>query len=51
MGLYYKELKEMNLHLSGESVPAGTHFLNLPFGTAERFWTFFNTWLKDCNCR
>jgi membrane-bound lytic murein transglycosylase D len=49
MGLYYKELKEMNPHLSGESVPAGTHFLNLPFGTAERFWTFFNDW--NCNCR
>ncbi len=47
MGLYYKELKEMNPHLSGDSVPAGTHFLNLPFGTAQRFWTFFNTWIKD----
>lgn len=51
MGLYYKELKEMNPHLSGESIPAGTHFLNLPFGTSERFWTFFNNWKKDCNCR
>jgi len=47
MGLYYKELKEMNPHLSGDSVPAGTHFLNLPFGSAQRFWTFFNTWTKN----
>jgi hypothetical protein len=51
MGLYYKDLKEMNLHLPGESIPAGTHFLNLPFGTAERFWTFFNDWIRDCNCK
>jgi membrane-bound lytic murein transglycosylase D len=51
MGLFYKDLKEMNPHFSGESIPAGMHFLNLPFGTSERFWPFFNTWKKDCNCR
>ncbi|OGP55380.1 MAG: hypothetical protein A2162_11710 [Deltaproteobacteria bacterium RBG_13_52_11b] len=51
MGRYYKELKEMNPHFSGESIPAGTHFLNLPFGTSELFWTFFNNWKKDFNSR
>jgi len=51
MGLYYKDLKEMNFHLSGESIPAGTHFVNLPFGTSERFWTYFNNWKKECNCK
>ena len=33
----YKEIKEMNLHLSGEVIPAGIHFLNLPAGMTERF--------------
>ncbi len=47
IGFYYKEVKEMNLHLSNESIPAGTHFLNLPSGTSERFWTFFNNWKKE----
>jgi hypothetical protein len=36
----------MNLHLSEETIPAGVHFLNLPAGTSDRFWTFFNTWKK-----
>jgi membrane-bound lytic murein transglycosylase D len=49
MGLYYKDLKEMNLHFSGDSIPAGIHFLNLPPGTSERFWPFFNTWRKECD--
>lgn len=44
LGIPYKEIKEMNLHLSGESIPAGTHFLNLPPGTSERFWAFFSRW-------
>jgi len=47
IGSYYKELKEMNLHLSEETIPPGTHFLNLPPGTSERFWTFFSTWKKE----
>ena len=33
----YKEIKEMNLHVSGEVVPTGIQFLNLPAGTTERF--------------
>lgn len=47
IGGYYKEIKEMNLHFTEESVPAGTHFLNLPPGTSERFWIFFNNWRKE----
>jgi membrane-bound lytic murein transglycosylase D len=47
IGSYYKEVKEMNLHLSEETIPPGTHFLNLPPGTSERFWTFFSTWKKE----
>jgi len=46
IGFYYKDLKEMNLHLPDEAIPAGTHFLNLPSGTSERFWSFFNNWKK-----
>ena len=49
MGLSYKEVKEMNPHFSRESIPAGIHFLNLPFGASERFWTFFNDWKKGCD--
>ncbi len=41
IGSYYKEVKEMNLHLSEETIPAGTHFLNLPPGSSDRFWAFF----------
>ena len=47
IGSYYKEVKEMNLHLSEETIPAGIHFLNLPPGTSDRFWTFFSTWKKS----
>jgi len=46
IGSYYKEVKEMNLHLSEETIPTGTHFLNLPPGTSDRFWAFFSTWKK-----
>ena len=49
MGLYYKEIREMNPHFSGESIPAGIHFLNLPFGSSGGFWTFFNNWRKERN--
>ena len=41
IGFFYKEMKEMNPHLSEETIPLGIHFLNLPLGTSERFWTFF----------
>jgi hypothetical protein len=47
IGFHYKDLKEMNLHLSDEVIPAGIQFLNLPSGTSERFWSFFNNWKKD----
>lgn len=46
-GLFYKEIKEMNPHLSDETIPPGTHFLNLPLGTSERFWLFFSAWKKE----
>jgi hypothetical protein len=47
IGSYYKEIKEMNLHLFEETIPPGIHFLNLPPGTAEKFWAFFNSWKKE----
>jgi hypothetical protein len=47
IGSYYKELKEMNLHLSEETIPVGIHFLNLPPGASERFWAFFFVWKKS----
>ena len=47
IGSYYKEVKEMNLHLSEEAIPVGIHFLNLPPGTSDRFWTFFFAWKKS----
>ena len=47
IGFYYKEIKEMNLHFPEETIPAGTQFLNLPPGTSERFWIFFNHWKKE----
>jgi hypothetical protein len=46
IGSYYKEVKELNLHLSEENIPAGTQFLNLPPGTSDLFWAFFNAWKK-----
>ena len=47
VGTYYKEVKEMNLHLSDETIPAGIHVLNLPLGSSDRFWTFFLGWKKE----
>jgi len=47
IGFYYKEIREMNLHLSEESIPPGIHFLNLPPGSSEKFWAFFSTWKKE----
>jgi membrane-bound lytic murein transglycosylase D len=47
VGFFYKDIKEMNLHLSEETIPIGVHFLNLPAGTSERFWAFFSTWEKN----
>ncbi len=47
IGRYYKEIKEMNPHLMEEAIPGGTHFLNLPQGASERFWSFFNNWKKE----
>ncbi len=46
IGSYYKEVKEMNLHLPEETIPPGIHFLNLPMGTSDRFRIFFSTWKK-----
>jgi hypothetical protein len=44
VGSFYKQIREMNPHFSEEAIPAGTHFLNLPSGTSERFKAFFSTW-------
>jgi hypothetical protein len=46
-GFFYKEIKEMNPHLSEEAIPPGTHFLNLPPGTSDKFWAFFAAWKKE----
>jgi len=48
IGSSYKEVKEMNLHLSAETIPVGTHFINLPPGTTQKFWDFFAHW-KNVN--
>ncbi len=45
-GFFYKEIKEMNPHFSEETIPPGTHFLNLPPGSSEKFWAFFSAWKK-----
>jgi hypothetical protein len=50
-GSFYKEIKEMNPHLSEETIPPGTHFLNLPPGTSEKFWVFFSAWKKEAEGR
>jgi membrane-bound lytic murein transglycosylase D len=47
IGFLYKEIKEMNPHLSEETIPPGIHFLNLPPGTSTQFWVFFFTWKKE----
>jgi len=47
IGSSYKEIKEMNLHLSGETIPVGTHFINLPPGTTQKFWDFFARWKNE----
>ncbi|MGQ9638112.1 MAG: lytic transglycosylase domain-containing protein [Thermodesulfobacteriota bacterium] len=44
IGRYFKEMKELNPHFSGEVIPIGTHFINLPPGTAEKFKIFFLSW-------
>ncbi len=46
-GHFYKEIKEMNPHFFDEAIPPGIHFLNLPPGTSEKFWTFFSAWKKE----
>ena len=48
IGVYYKDIKEMNLHLTGEAIPSGVQALSLPPGSSERFWTFFKDWKKTC---
>jgi soluble lytic murein transglycosylase-like protein len=47
MGFFYKEIKELNPHFFEEAIPPGIHFLNLPPGTSEKFWTFFSAWKKE----
>jgi hypothetical protein len=46
IGSYYKEIKELNPHLSEETIPPGARFLNLPPGTSEKFLVFFSAWEK-----
>ena len=46
-GFFYKEIKEMNVHLFEDTIPPGIHFINLPPGTSERFLIFFSAWKKE----
>jgi membrane-bound lytic murein transglycosylase D len=46
LGYFYKEIREMNPHLSEGTIPPGIHFLNLPPGTSEKFRAFFSNWKK-----
>jgi hypothetical protein len=47
LGIYYKEMREMNPHLLEEMIPPGVHYLNLPPGTSEKFWAFLAIWESD----
>ena len=47
IGFFYKEVKELNPHLSEEAIPPGFHVLNLPQGTSEKFWDFLFAWEKE----
>jgi len=51
VGFFYKDIKEMNPQLSEEAIPPGTHSLNLPPGTSEKFWAFFSVWKKQMEGR
>jgi membrane-bound lytic murein transglycosylase D len=51
IGFSYKEIKEMNPHLSEEILPPGAHFINLPPGTSERFCAFFSAQRKEFGCK
>ncbi|MGQ9646080.1 MAG: lytic transglycosylase domain-containing protein [Thermodesulfobacteriota bacterium] len=47
LGYFYKEIKELNPHLTEEVVPPGIQFLNLPPGTSVSFWAFFSAWKTE----
>lgn len=47
LGYFYKEIKELNPHLSEETIPPGIQFLNLPPGSSVSFWTFFSAWVRE----
>jgi soluble lytic murein transglycosylase-like protein len=51
IGFFYKDIKEMNPQLFEEAIPPGTHSLNLPPGTSEKFWAFFSAWKKQTEGR
>lgn len=51
VGCFYKEIKEMNPHLTEDSVPPGVQFLNIPVGTSGRFRAFFSEWRKGAGGR
>ncbi len=46
VGSYYKQIREINPHLSEENIPPGVHILNLPPGTTGRFKEFYSEWKK-----
>ena len=51
IGLSYKEIKEMNLHLVEDTIPPGIHILNLPPETSEKFWSFLDLWKRTLENR
>jgi hypothetical protein len=46
VGSYYKEIKELNPHLTEDYLPAGTQVINLPPETSQRFLNFYAAWKK-----
>jgi membrane-bound lytic murein transglycosylase D len=51
VGSFYKTIREMNNHFSEETIPPGTHFLNLPAGTSKQFWDFFVPWKREAESK
>jgi soluble lytic murein transglycosylase-like protein len=47
VGYFYRDIKELNPHLSEEAIPPGIQFLNLPPGTSVPFWNFFSAWKRE----
>jgi len=47
VGYFYRDIKELNPHLSEGAIPPGIQFLNLPPGTSVPFWNFLSAWKRE----